>query len=115
VEVAEGVRCAVVGHVEWVDFVPVERVPKPGEILTTNNHWAEPAGGGAVAAAELLRLGAETTFFTAVGEDELGRRAEEALRGHALRLGTLDLVSTDHGPRRRAPAAPRGSRGPGRR
>ena len=73
-------RCAVVGHVEWVDFVPVERVPEPGEILTTNDHWAEPAGGGAVAAAELLRLGAETTFFTAVGEDELGRRAEEALR-----------------------------------
>jgi ribokinase len=86
VEVAEGVRCAVVGHVEWLDFVPVERVPEAGEILTTNDHWAEPAGGGAVAAAELLRLGAETTFFTAVGEDELGRRAEEALRGRGLRL-----------------------------
>ena len=43
-------------------------------------------GGGAVAAAELLRLGAETTFFTAVGEDELGRRAEEALRANGLRL-----------------------------
>ena len=79
-------RCAVVGHVEWVDFVPVERVPEAGEILTTNDHWAEPAGGGAVAAAELLRLGAETTFFTAVGEDELGRRAEEALRANGLRL-----------------------------
>jgi ribokinase len=86
VEVAEGVRCAVVGHVEWLDFVPVERVPEAGEILTTNDHWTEPAGGGAVAAAELLRLGAETTFFTAVGEDELGRRAEEALRGRGLRL-----------------------------
>ena len=79
-------RCAVVGHVEWVDFVPVERVPEAGEILTTNDHWAEPAGGGAVAAAELRRLGAETTFFTAVGEDELGRRAEEALRANGLRL-----------------------------
>ena len=60
-EVAEGVRCAVVGHVEWVDFVPVERVPEAGEILTTNDHWAEPAGGGVVAVAELIRLGAETT------------------------------------------------------
>jgi ribokinase len=98
VEVAEGVRCAVVGHVEWLDFVPVERVPEPGEILTTNDHWAEPAGGGAVAAAELLRLGAETTFFTAVGEDELGRRAEEALRGHGLRLE----VAVRAAPQRRA-------------
>lgn len=85
-EVAERVRCAVVGHVEWVDFVPVERVPVAGEILTTDEHWAEPAGGGAVAAAELVRLGAETTFFTAVGEDELGRRAEEALRASELRV-----------------------------
>ena len=91
-------RCAVVGHVEWVDFVPVERVPEAGEILTTNDHWAEPAGGGAVAAAELLRLGAETTFFTAVGEDELGRRAEEALRWHRLRLE----VAVRAAPQRRA-------------
>jgi ribokinase len=98
VEVAEGVRCAVVGHVEWVDFVPVERVPEPGEILTTNDHWAEPAGGGAVAAAEFLRLGAETTFFTAVGEDELGRHAEEALRCHGLRLE----VAVRAAPQRRA-------------
>ena len=85
-------RCAVVGHVEWVDFVPVERVPEPGEILTTNDHWAEPAGGGAVAAAELLRLGAETTFFTAVGRG----RAGPARRGGAARA--------------RASAASRGSR-----
>jgi ribokinase len=98
VEVAEGVRCAVVGHVEWVDFVPVERVPEAGEILTTNPHWAEPAGGGSVAAAELLRLGAETIFFTAVGEDELGRRAEEALRQHGLRLE----VAVRAAPQRRA-------------
>jgi ribokinase len=98
VEVAEGVRCAVVGHVEWVDFVPVERVPEAGEILTTNDHWAEPAGGGTVAAAELVRLGAETTFFTAVGKDELGRRAEEALRGHGLRLE----VAVRAAPQRRA-------------
>ena len=24
---------AVVGHVEWVEFIRVERVPKPGEIV----------------------------------------------------------------------------------
>jgi ribokinase len=98
VEVSEVVRCAVVGHVEWVDFVPVERLPQAGEILTTEEHWAEAAGGGGVAAAELVRLGAETTFFTAVGEDEVGRRAEEALRGHGLRLE----VAVRAAPQRRA-------------
>jgi ribokinase len=98
VEVAAGVRCAVVGHVEWVDFVPVERVPEAGEILTTQEHWAEAAGGGAVAAAELVRLGAETTFITAVGDDELGRRAEEALHAQGFRLE----VAIRTAPQRRA-------------
>lgn len=79
-------RCAVVGHVEWIDFVPVERVPRAGEILTTEESWGEAGGGGAVAAGEFLRLGAETTFFVAVGDDELGRRTAEELGGWGLRL-----------------------------
>lgn len=79
-------RCAVVGHVEWVDFARVERVPEPGEIVTASEHWAEAAGGGAVAAGELARLGAETTFFTTFGADVLGARAEAELRGRGLRL-----------------------------
>jgi hypothetical protein len=27
-------RVAVVGHVEWVQFARVERVPEPGEIVS---------------------------------------------------------------------------------
>jgi ribokinase len=26
-------RVAVVGHVEWIEFAQVERVPEPGEIV----------------------------------------------------------------------------------
>jgi ribokinase len=80
------VRCAVVGHVEWIDFVPVDRVPRPGEIVTTVEHWGEPGGGGAVAAGEFQRLGADTTFYVAVGDDELGRRTAEELGTWGLRL-----------------------------
>jgi ribokinase len=80
------VRCAVVGHVEWIDFVPVERVPRPGEIVTTVEHWGEPGGGGAVAAGEFQRLGAETTFYAGVGDDDLGRRTAEELGTWGLRL-----------------------------
>ena len=91
-------KAAVVGHVEWVDFIPVERIPTPGEIFTTVDFWSEPAGGGTVAAAELMRLGADTTFFTAIGRDELGDRTADALRAHGLPLE----VAVRDAPQRRA-------------
>src|SRR2546422_652791 len=43
-------RAAVVGHVEWVDFLRVDHAPAPGEIVHTLDAFEEPAGGGAVAA-----------------------------------------------------------------
>src|SRR6187399_2572162 len=76
-------RVAVVGHVEWVEFVRVERVPSPGEIVHALDTWEEPAGGGAVAAAQLARLTGACLFFTALGADELGRRT----RADLTRLG----------------------------
>jgi len=69
------VRVAVVGHVEWVEFARVERVPEAGAIVHAEECWAEAAGGGAVAAAELARLAGGASLFTALGDDELGRRA----------------------------------------
>jgi ribokinase len=73
-------RLAVIGHLEWVEFLPVERVPVQGEILETREQFEEPAGGGAVASVQLARLGADCTFFTALGDDENGARAERRLR-----------------------------------
>jgi ribokinase len=72
-------RVAVVGHVEWIEFVRVEHVPAPGEIVTAEETWEEAAGGGAVAAVQLVKLAGACTFFTALGDDELGRRAKEQL------------------------------------
>src|SRR5918998_954249 len=43
-------RVGVVGHVDWIDFVAVEHVPEPGEIVTADESWGEAAGGGGVAA-----------------------------------------------------------------
>ncbi len=73
-------RVAVVGHVEVVEFARVDRVPRPGEIIHADETWTQSAGGGAVAAAQLLRLSENTLFFTALGDDELGHRAERELR-----------------------------------
>lgn len=78
------VRTAVVGHVEWVRFAVVERLPKPGEIIHARESWLEPAGGGSVAAAELLRLAGNCDFFVAVGNDETGRIAREGLERTGL-------------------------------
>ena len=79
-------RVAVVGHVEWVDFVRVERLPAPGEIVHAIDAWAEPAGGGGVAAVVLAALAGECTLFTALGDDELGRRSAAELGGHGVRV-----------------------------
>ena len=79
-------KIAVVGHVEWVEFARVEHVPKPGEIVHASETWAEAAGGGAVAAVQLVRLGAETTLFTVLGNDELGRRSRRQLTEQGVTL-----------------------------
>jgi ribokinase len=73
------VRCAVVGHVEWVEFARVPAMPAAGEIVHATETFDEPAGGGAVVARQLARLNGRCEFFTALGEDDLGRRAERRL------------------------------------
>jgi ribokinase len=79
-------RIAVVGHVEWVEFARVGRMPATGEIAHASDGWEEPGGGGAVAAVELARLGASVEFFTALGDDDLGRRADERLTALGVRM-----------------------------
>ena len=86
VAAAGNVRCAVVGHVEVVEFARVDHVPRPGEIIETKETWVEPAGGGTVAALELLRLADDVTFFTAFGDDEVGHRAEREIRATGIRV-----------------------------
>ncbi|HYY32595.1 MAG TPA: PfkB family carbohydrate kinase [Gaiellaceae bacterium] len=77
---------AVIGHVEWIEFVRVEHVPAQGEIVHAIETWAEAAGGGAVAAVQLARLAGASTLFTAVGDDELGKRVEPALAEYGVRV-----------------------------
>jgi ribokinase len=79
-------RAAVVGHVEWVEFARVPRVPLPGEIANASETFEVTAGGGAVAAVQLARLAGECTFYTALGDDELGRRAIEELTAMGVRV-----------------------------
>jgi ribokinase len=73
------VRCAVVGHVEWVEFARVPAQPGAGEIVHATEVWEEPAGGGAVVARQLALLAGRCELFTALGEDELGHESARRL------------------------------------
>lgn len=91
-------HAAVVGHVEWIEFARVERVPAPGEIVHALETWEEPGGGGAVAAVQMSKLAGGATFFTALGDDEVGRRAHRELTA----LGLAVQVAWRDEPQRRA-------------
>ncbi len=91
-------QVAVVGHVEWVEFARVERVPAAGEIAHASETWEEAAGGGAVAAVQLAKLAGGCTLFTVFGGDELGRRA----RAQLTELGVTVRAMAHAAPQRRA-------------
>lgn len=72
-------RVGVVGHVEWVQFAVVGRVPVAGEIVHARETFFEPAGGGAVAAVQLRKLAGAARFLTAVGDDDAALRVAQRL------------------------------------
>jgi ribokinase len=92
------VKLAVVGHVEWVQFARVARVPASGDIVHTSELWEEPAGGGAVSAVEIVRLDGAAAFYTALGDDTLGRQSRRDLE----RLGVTVHATQLPEPQRRA-------------
>ena len=67
-----------------------DQVPAPGQIAHGSESWSEPAGGGAVAAAQMLKLAGACDFYTALGDDDLGRRSFE-------RLSELGLTARKRG------------------
>jgi ribokinase len=80
------VRVAVVGHVEWIRFCRVERVPQAGEIVHSYDSWEQAGGGGGVAAIQLALLAEEALLFTVFGDDDLGRRSRTELEARGVRV-----------------------------
>jgi ribokinase len=91
-------RVAVVGHIEWVDFVPVDRFPVPGDVVHAGGSFARAAGGGGVVAGVLAQLGAEVDFFCALGRDWEGEASVRQLTDHGVHVH----VSWREQPTRRA-------------
>ena len=99
-------RVAVVGHVEWGDFAVVDRMPATGEIVHAREWFTGAAGGGGVAATQLVKLAGSAWFFTALGDDANGRAAAvqlgatgltmEVVWGGETRRVFTHLSATDH-------------------
>jgi ribokinase len=83
------VRVAVVGHVEFVEFVSVGQLPAAGEVVHGVGAVHRAAGGGGVAAALLAEAGADVELFTAFGDDAAGRTATDQLRHSGVQVHAL--------------------------
>lgn len=79
-------RVAVVGHVEWIELLRLPRLPTAGEIVHAQKMAAMPGGGGGVPAVMLAQWAGACTLFTALGDDELGHRADAMLRGWGVEV-----------------------------
>jgi ribokinase len=80
------VRVAVVGHIEWVDFVWLDDYPAEGQVAHAIEWHARAGGGGGVAAAVLAEMGCEVDFFTALGRDAHGQAACDQLSERGVRM-----------------------------
>src|SRR5262245_25726768 len=85
-------RAAVVGHIEWLEFVPVEAFPHAGDIVHASESWEQAGGGGSVAAVQLAKLADSVDFFTVVGNDAHGQlaRTELEARGVTVHASTVE-------------------------
>ena len=54
---------AVVGHVEWINFLKVDQLPKPGGISHSKKSLEYPAGGGSIIAMFRYGLFFWTIYF----------------------------------------------------
>lgn len=79
-------RLAVVGHVEWFDFVLAGALPAPGTIAGARDGWEAAAGGGAMAAYALKALTGEVSLFCAVGGDARGAATAGGLRAAGVEV-----------------------------
>jgi len=78
---------AVVGHIEWINFLKVDQLPKPGVISHSKKSIEYPAGGGSIIAKTLSELTLnQVHFFTALGNDDYGKKSLKILSSMGIKL-----------------------------
>ncbi len=80
-------KFAVIGHIEWINFIKLDQLPKPGVISHSQKSLEYPAGGGSVIAKRLRELtNNEVHFFTALGNDFYGNQCLNILESMGIKL-----------------------------
>tara|TARA_Y100000589_G_scaffold63550_1_gene54840 strand:- start:9633 stop:10517 length:885 start_codon:yes stop_codon:yes gene_type:complete len=80
-------KFAVIGHVEWVNFLKVDYFPKKGIISHAKKSLELPAGGGVLIARTLFELtNNDVHFFTSLGKDLYGQKSYKLLKEMGLKL-----------------------------
>jgi ribokinase len=87
----------VVGSINLDLVARCERLPEPGETVTNATFERIPGGKGANQAVAAARLGADVRFVGAVGDDEFGRLAVQALRAGGVDLSRVQVVRSPTG------------------
>lgn len=89
-------KLVVVGDYNIDLVLYLDRFPGPGETLTSNKFSEGPGGKGSNQAIAAARLGADVTFFGAIGQDHYGRVALDAWKAAGVR--TEYLLQSAHTP-----------------
>ncbi len=78
---------AVIGHVEWINFLEVDYLPKAGLICHSKRSLELPAGGGGVIARTLREITTgDVHFFTSLGNDFYGIQTKEIFEKMGIHL-----------------------------
>ena len=88
-------RVCIVGSVNVDLVVRVEHLPAPGETVLGGRFSTHDGGKGANQAVAATRAGAAVTLIGAIGTDEHGHRALEALRAERLDLDRLRQLDAE--------------------
>lgn len=86
-------RVVVVASVNVDLVVTVDRLPLPGETVTGGRFARHHGGKGGNQAVAAARLGAETVFIGAVGDDAFGAEARRALEAEGVHLQGLATLA----------------------
>ena len=85
-------RVIVVGSVNVDLVVTAERLPRPGETVTGGTFARHHGGKGGNQAVAAARLGASTVFVGAVGADDFGTAAVDALRAEGVETSEVKRI-----------------------
>jgi ribokinase len=86
-------RILVVGSSNTDMTVRLPRLPAPGQTVLGRSFATSPGGKGANQAVAAGRAGGEVVFITAVGDDDLGKRAIDLFRGHGIDISHIRVCA----------------------